>query len=352
MSDNAKAFIILTPGFAKDETDTTCLPVLQDLARSFKRKFPLLKLIVLSFDYPYFQKEYKWFDCDVISFDGRNRGGLHKRLLWRRVRKQLEIIKKSNEVVGLLSMWLGTCALVGKRFADKHNLKHLIWLSGQDARIGNKYVSRVGPASNELIAVSDFISGEFEKNYNIRPIAVIPPGIDVNMFSNSSHEKDIDIAGAGSLIPLKRYEVFVQVIAELRKNIPDVKAVLIGDGPEKKRLQDMINSSGLGSNIILTGEQSHPDVVNWMQRTKLLLHPSSYEGFGIVCIEALASGAEVISFVQPMRARIENWHTVANKDEMTQKTIEILSQPGLNFKKVIPYKIEESVATMAKLFSI
>jgi len=43
---------------------------------------------------------------------------------------------------------------------------------------------------------------------------------------------------------------------------------------------------------------AHPELLEWMQRGKVFLHPSSYEGFGIVCIEALCSGAEVISFVK------------------------------------------------------
>ena len=79
-----------------------------------------------------------------------------------------------------------------------------------------------------------------------------------------------------------------------------VKAVLIGEGPERMKLQSLITALGLQSNISLTGELSHPEVLQWMQRTKIFLHPSSYEGFGVVCIEALHAGAHVISFVKPM----------------------------------------------------
>jgi len=128
--------------------------------------------------------------------------------------------------------------------------------------------------------------------------------------------------------------------------------VLIGDGPEKNKLQSLIKSSGLQSNITLIGELSHPEVLQWMQRTKIFLHPSSYEGFGIVCIEALYSGAEVISFVKPMHNKIENWHIVKDKEEMIQKAAEILSTSKTEYKRIVPYTIEQTVQKIAKLFSV
>jgi glycosyltransferase involved in cell wall biosynthesis len=177
---------------------------------------------------------------------------------------------------------------------------------------------------------------EFEKNYGFRPLHIITPGIDVKEFSFNNDKKDIDIIAAGSLIPLKQYDIFVQVIGEIKKQFPLIKVVLIGDGPEKNKLQSLIKSSGLQSNITLIGELSHPDVLQWMQRTKIFLHPSSYEGFGIVCIEALYSGAEVISFVKPMHNKIENWHIVKDKEEMIQKAAEILSSSKTEYKRIVP----------------
>lgn len=57
----------------------------------------------------------------------------------------------------------------------------------------------------------------------------------------------------------------------------------------------MILDLSLSNNIEMTGLLQHHDSVQMMQRAKLLLHPSSYEGFGIVCIEALYARAHVIS---------------------------------------------------------
>ena len=113
----------------------------------------------------------------------------------------------------------------------------------------------------------------------------------------------------------------------------------------------LIAKYGLQLNISLTGELPHTDVLKWMQRAKLLLHPSSYEGFGIVSIEALCAGCEVISFVKPMKREIKNWHIVSDKDEMIAQVFAILQNRKPKYEAIVPYTIEDSVQKMVELFS-
>ena len=57
MNDKQKTFVILTPGFAKDEADSTCIPTQQNFVRALKELYPQLNIIILAFDYPYIQKK-------------------------------------------------------------------------------------------------------------------------------------------------------------------------------------------------------------------------------------------------------------------------------------------------------
>lgn len=352
MNSPHKSFIILTPGFAKDTEDTTCIPMQQNFIRKLKEKFPTLNIIILALEYPYVKKKYEWFDNTVLSFNNRNRGGISRIFLRWRVLKELEKIHLKTGISGILSFWYGECALLGKKFADKHLVPHYCWMWGQDAKKGNKYVSKVKLRENDLIAFSDFLQNEFQKNYSLTPQHVIPPGIDIEQLPAPNPNKDIDIIAAGSLIPLKRYDLFINVIAEIKKTFPSVIAVLIGDGPERERLQRLVEKYGLQSNLTLTGELSHPEVLQWMQRSKIFLHPSAYEGFGIVCIEALSAGATVITFVRPMNLPIDNWQIAASKEEMIAKAINLLRATGQEYKAVVPYTIEQTVHRMAELFSL
>jgi glycosyltransferase involved in cell wall biosynthesis len=352
MSDKSKTLVLLTPGFPKDESDLNCLPVYQSFVKAFKKKFPELNIIVLSFDYPYFKRRYQWHGIEVISFGGKNKGGVQKLLLWNRVNKELDRINKSAQIICLSSMWLSTCALVAKKFADKNNLKHYCWIFGQDAKPGNKYVKRIKPRPEELVALSDFIQCEFQNNYCIKPMYVIPPGIDEMQLGSIDNKREIDILAAGSLIPLKQYDIFLEVISVLKKQFPQVSSYLIGDGPEREKLQRLVDAFGINENVIIAGELSHPTVLEKMRKTKLFLHTSSYEAFGMVCLEALSAGATVISFVKPMNTKIENWYTVKSKEEMIEKAIEVINDTNNKFSKIIPYKIDQTVERFAELFSI
>jgi glycosyltransferase involved in cell wall biosynthesis len=343
-----QTLVILTPGFAKDETDSTCLPLQQQLVRALKETHPQLNIIVLSFNYPFHTKKYTWFNTTVIPFNNKSRG-FYKLLLRYRVHKTLNRIHATTPVAGLLSFWYGETALIGNRFANKYGLKHFCWILGQDARKLNKYPRRYQLKANELVALSDFISDEFERNHGIRPAHLIPAGIHTRLFTGKK-EKDIDLLAAGSLIPLKQYDIFIEAVAEIKKQIPTVKARLVGKGPEKDRLEKLIAQLGLQANITLTGELSYSQVIEQMQKARIFLHPSSYEGFGVVSIEALYAGCQVISFTQPMKQEIEQWHIASSKDEMIQKALTILEDPHTVYKKVLFCTIEEVAKKMSALF--
>jgi glycosyltransferase involved in cell wall biosynthesis len=341
--------VILSPGFAASEEDINCLPMQQAFVRCLKESYPALHIIILAFQYPYFKEPYQWHGITVISFAGKNKGGFARLLLRRRVYSALSEINRQHPITGLLSFWYGECALVGNQFAGRNKLRHFCWLLGQDAREGNKYIKYVKLKETEMIALSDFLQDEFERNYGDRPKYMIPSGFDVKQLQPLQAKRDIDLLAAGSLISLKRFDVFIAVVAEIKKLQPGIKAVLVGDGPEKKKLQVLIAEHGLAENITLTGELPHAELLQLMQRTKIFLHPSSYEGFSGVCQEALACGAQVISFCRAMNRDIEQWHIVNNKQQMVEKTVSLLQQH--TYKPVVPFAMTDVVRKMMGLFS-
>jgi len=347
---NKETLVILTPGFPESEADTTCLPMQQQFVRALKDLYAELEIVVLTFQYPYHQNEYKWFDVKVIPFGGRNRGGLQKLLLRNKINSTLRRLQKESKVAGLLSFWYNECAFIGKKFADKNGIKHYCWVLGQDARAGNKYPKLLPPRSVELMALSDFIQNEFEKNHGIKPQFVIPPGIDETLFDEIIGQKDIDLLGVGSLIPLKQYDIFLEIIAEIKKQIPGIKALLVGKGPEEERLQSLINNLRLEDSVTMTGELPYDEVLKLMQRAKVLVHPSSYEGFGCVCSEALYASGHVISFCRPMNEDIAHWHIVKDKSEMLRQTLRILQDPRTIYLRQYSRPISDCVNEVMNLF--
>jgi glycosyltransferase involved in cell wall biosynthesis len=350
MPTKKETLVILTPGFPADENDSTCIPPQQVFVRCLAAKYPELSIRVFSFHYPFVAKDYLWHGIPVTSFGGRNKRKLFRLMLWARILKNTGRFIKNNRVIGILSFWHTDCSFIAKKLSGKFQVPYYAWILGQDAKKENSYVRRINAAPSELIALSDFIRNEFQKNHGIQPVHLIPPGIDTDMFDAHPVTKDLDILAAGSLIPLKQYSLVIDIVAALKKNYPGIKVVIAGKGPERHLLEKKIADLGLTQNMELAGEVPHTDVLKLMQRTKLFLHPSSYEGFGVVCIEALYTGAKVISFCQPMKRPIMNWHIASTQEEMIQIADRLL-RADLHYDSICPYPIKNTVVQMMQLFA-
>ena len=351
MNKDRSTLIILTPGFPKDETDTNCLPFLQNFVRELGIQFPLMHVVVLALEYPFVRKEYLWNQARVIPFNGWRKSKVNKLVTWLLILKKIKKINRDNKVTGILSFWCGECGFLGNRIGKRNHLKHFCWIQGQDAKKENKYVSRMNPSSGELIAVSDFIKMEFAKNHKIVPERVIPVGINPGEFSIGQPVRDIDILGVGSLIPLKQYDLFIEVVHHLRKYIPGIHAVLCGQGQEERELKKMITSYGLTENITLTGELPHVEVLQIMKRSKVFLHTSRYEGISVVCQEALYAGCQVISFVHLMHYDIAHWHVLETRDQMVERARDILNDSEFLYSPVTTFTAAGSARKIMQLFN-
>ena len=254
MPAKASSLILLTPGFPENESDSTCLPWFQCFVRQLKSSFPCLKIIIVSLQYPYQQKKYVWEGITVYAMGGRNRSGIAKRILRYKVKQELDRLCKQESIAGILSLWYGEAARAAERISAIYQLPHFCWIAGQDARAGNPFPSKLRIPGERLIAVSDFIQEQFLKEYRVRPAYVIPFGPDQQLYQSPSPEKDIDLLSAGSLIPIKQYSIFLELVQAVQQSNPNVKAVLCGSGPEATSLQKQAEELGLKNNLFFAGE--------------------------------------------------------------------------------------------------
>ncbi len=343
--------VILAPGFAQNETDSTCIPIQQAFVRALQQADPRLNIVILAFEYPFERQTYNWHGIEVIALGGKNRSRLHRLTTWIRAWRTLRLLKKQYQISGLLSFWFDECAFIGHYFARYHGLMHRSWLMGQDARPGNRYFKWIKPSAGSLIALSDSLRTEVHKNYGILPKQTISMGINIADFLPQTAKRDIDIIGVGSLISLKRFDVFIESVRAVSRYLPDVKAVICGIGPEKENLQTLVKQQGLEQNIVLLGEVPHATVIRLMQRSKVLLHTSVYEGFAAVFFEALYAGAHVLSFVKPMEQAITHHHIARDAEEMNFKLFELLLEPALDHTPVLIKPVEQAAAEIIALFA-
>ena len=121
---------------------------------------------------------------------------------------------------------------------------------------------------------------------------------------------------------------------------------------KKMHLQKMIDEAGLNANIQLCGELHHLEIIGLMQRSKILLHPSSYEGFATVYTEALYAGAHVVGFCQPMDAVFKHQHTVNTEEEMFEITASLLDDKMWDHESVVTYPIATTCKKILQLYGM
>lgn len=98
----------------------------------------------------------------------------------------------------------------------------------------------------------------------------------------------------GALTEQKRVSVTIRAFSELRKRYPECTLTLIGQGPERSRLEDLCQGLGLDSAVRFLGQLPHQGVLAEMAKAQFFVMPSVREGFGIVYLEAMASGCVTI----------------------------------------------------------
>jgi glycosyltransferase involved in cell wall biosynthesis len=157
--------------------------------------------------------------------------------------------------------------------------------------------------------------------------------------------------GAGSLIPLKQFDKFIELVDKLIAFKPDLRVIICGEGPEREKLEFMIRDRNLDSHIELTGSLEHEAVLQLMQSARLFLHTSSYEGYGIVCAEALNAGAHVVSFCKPVKTAFKHWHVAPTDAEMQETIAALLNDNGLEHDAERIDPIEETCRSILSLYN-
>lgn len=148
------------------------------------------------------------------------------------------------------------------------------------------------------------------KSYRIvKPIKVIPSGIDLGMFSENNYtareieelriklgidKKDYIILGIGRLAKEKSFDVIIQGMPQLLKKVPNAKLLLVGDGPSKDELKALANSLGCSSSIIFAGEQPWHSIARYYALGDVFVSASVTETQGLTIIEAMSAKVPVV----------------------------------------------------------
>lgn len=135
-----------------------------------------------------------------------------------------------------------------------------------------------------FVANSEHVARRIWKTYR-RPARVIYPPVDTEAFTLYEEKEDFYLA-MSRLVEYKRMDLIVDAFTEM----PDKELLVIGDGPEYRRLKKRA-----GPNVTMLGHQPDEAVQHYMQRACAFVFAAE-EDFGIVPVEAQACGTPVIAY--------------------------------------------------------
>jgi glycosyltransferase involved in cell wall biosynthesis len=183
-----------------------------------------------------------------------------------------------------------------------HRRPYVVSVHGSDIYMGGKIppvrwltrlaLNRAGIVTSNSRALA---KATMDLGVNVSKMVIVNVGIDVSRFKPKEGPRQDYILYVGSFIRRKGVEFLIQAFPEIHAHHPQTRLVLVGDGPLKSEYSSTINRLGIQNSVDFLGWQSPDQVSEWMRNARLLILPSINEAYGVVLLEALASGTPCIA---------------------------------------------------------
>jgi len=198
-------------------------------------------------------------------------------------------------------------AILARQIAPELDLKVVTTLHGTDITLVGaspsfKPVTEFSiEQSDAVTAVSSYLKDETYRQFNVgKEIDVVYNFVDpprhhahsVPCIPEKSSERQVTLMHISNFRPVKRLGDVIRIFARVRESI-DARLVLVGDGPEYGKTRELVESLGLVDVVRYVGVVD--DVAPILGAADLLLLPSETESFGLVALEAMASGVPVVA---------------------------------------------------------
>ena len=154
-----------------------------------------------------------------------------------------------------------------------------------------------GLKADKILTVSDSIKKEYVFSKLIdKKIECIGNPVSRKKILDSVKEEDYkkiyDICCVARITEAKNPTLFITIISELKKQIPDIKVVWIGDGELRQECEELSKKLNVDCNIDFIGHKKNP--YPYMAKSKIFMLTSKWEGYGLVAFEALTLGLPCI----------------------------------------------------------
>jgi glycosyltransferase involved in cell wall biosynthesis len=242
---------------------------------------------------------------EVITLNRTN----YNRLSFKIIKDLYKIIKEKNihilrthryrsNLYGRIAGWLAGVPVIISSVHDNYRSDKKI-----ERKLMNKILSII---TDKIVAVSESIKNDIIRYDKINPskIEVINNGVDTLIFRPQSKDyellkslginnDDIVIGFVGRIVPAKGLEYLLEAFSYLKKEINNIKLLIVGDGAILKDLKNYSIELGISKYSIFTGERQ--DIQKILSCIDIFVMPSIAEGLPNALLEAMSSGKTVVT---------------------------------------------------------
>ena len=168
-------------------------------------------------------------------------------------------------------------------------------------RFGFALETRIAPPvyrRKRIVTLSESSKHELvhEMGFRADRVDVVPPGIDARFTPGDVAKSPTPLVVAvGRLVPVKRYDVLIRVLAEVKRSHPTLQAVIVSEGYERPVLEALRHELGADDWISMPGWMSDDDLVDLYRRAWVLASTSLREGWHMGITEAAACGTPAVA---------------------------------------------------------
>ncbi|MDA8805325.1 glycosyltransferase [Euryarchaeota archaeon] len=192
-------------------------------------------------------------------------------------------------------------AILARAIAERENIPYVVTVGASVFARGivgpreRKTAAIALKSANRLLSVSSTLANDLERILSIHAseFTTVPNMIDPGKFPFTPLPKNetFTFGYMANLVEDKGHATLLQAF----KEVPNAKLLLAGGGPLRKQLDQLTTALGIGDRVEFVGEISRERACEFFQQIDAFVHPSRYETFGIVLVEALSTGRPVIA---------------------------------------------------------
>lgn len=197
-----------------------------------------------------------------------------------------------------------------------------------------KLISTRSLSKASKILVSNIPSKEIMKSYykvKEEKISIVPNGVDLSFFKTKNRDPN-KIVFSGVMYHHRGLDVLLDAAPKIVKEIPETKLVLLGDGPEMKKLKEIVKEKNLVSNIEFKGWIDRNDIPEYLSNASIGIGPLkrtavTENALPIKVLEYMASSLPIIAKTGTLPDDVlidnENGWFVENSSELSEKIIKL-----------------------------